>query len=155
MLFRLWWWMRTGRDLVCPQLPGTIGKMSTSKQLLIARQYGVAGALERHEREHKLGYHTMAEPLKLHRIRDYKIPKKTTHAYQPADQFIITMVKACVCRGWDAWVEDIFARNSNDTAIAEMSVSHMPTLRKRKYALLAGARDITPFATVPNITKKN
>ena len=29
-LFRLWCWMRTGRDLVC-QLPGTIGKMSTSK----------------------------------------------------------------------------------------------------------------------------
>jgi hypothetical protein len=36
MLFRLWWWMRTGRDLVC-QLPGTIGKMSTSKQLLIGQ----------------------------------------------------------------------------------------------------------------------
>ena len=36
MLFPLWWWMRTGRDLVC-QLPGTFGKMSTSKQLLIGQ----------------------------------------------------------------------------------------------------------------------
>ena len=36
MLFRLWWWMHTGRDLVC-QLPGTIGKMSTSKQLLMGQ----------------------------------------------------------------------------------------------------------------------
>ena len=36
MLFQPWWWMRTGRDLVC-QLPGTIGKMRTSKQLLIGQ----------------------------------------------------------------------------------------------------------------------
>ena len=72
--------------------------------------------------------HSGDEPLKLHRIRDCKIPKKTTHAYQPADRFIITTVKARVCRGWGTWVEDIFARNSNDPAIAEMSVSHMPTL---------------------------
>ena len=36
MLFRLWWWMRTGQDQVC-QLPGTIGKMSTSKQSLIGQ----------------------------------------------------------------------------------------------------------------------
>ena len=28
--------------------------------------------------------HSDDEPLKLHRIRDCKIPKKTTHAYQPA-----------------------------------------------------------------------
>ena len=59
--------------------------------------------------------HSDDEPLKLHKITDCKIPKKTAHAYQPAYQFIITAVKACVCCGWDAWVEDIFARNSNDT----------------------------------------
>ena len=33
MSFRLLWWMRTGQDLVC-QRPGTIGVMSTSKELL-------------------------------------------------------------------------------------------------------------------------
>ena len=37
--------------------------------------------------------HSDDEPLKLHRICDCKIPKKTTHAYQAADQFIITTVK--------------------------------------------------------------
>ena len=36
MLLRLWWWMRTRRDVVC-ELPGTIGKMGTSKQLLIGQ----------------------------------------------------------------------------------------------------------------------
>ena len=40
----------------------------------------------------------------------------------------ITTVKTRVCQGWDAWVEDIFARNSNDMALAKMSVSHLPTL---------------------------
>ena len=66
----------------------------------------------------------------------------------PADQFITTTVKARVCRGWDAWVEDIFARNCNDTAIAEISVSHMPTLQKRKYALLAGAIKDLPVDSI-------
>ena len=92
--------------------------------------------------------HSDDEPLKLLRIHDCKIPKKTTHAYQPADQFILTMVKARVGRGWDAWVEDIFARKSNDTAVAEMSVSHMPTLRKREYALLAGAIKDLPVDSI-------
>ena len=36
MLFQRWWWMRTGRGLLC-QLPGTIGEMSTSTQLLIGQ----------------------------------------------------------------------------------------------------------------------
>ena len=72
--------------------------------------------------------HSGDEPLKHHRIRERKTPKKTTHAYQPVDHFNITMGKTCVCRGWDAWVEDIFVRNSNNMAIAGMSVSHLPTL---------------------------
>ena len=36
MFFRPWWWMHTGQDVVC-QLPSTIGKMSTPKQLLIGQ----------------------------------------------------------------------------------------------------------------------
>ena len=39
-------------------------------------------------------------------------------------------------------------KNSKDTAIAEMSVSHMPTLRKRKYALLAGAIKDLPVDSI-------
>ena len=99
--------------------------------------------------------HSDDEPLKLRRNRDCKIPKKTTHAYQPANQFIITTVKARVCRGWDAWVEDIFARNSNDRAIAKMSVygaTHMGFL------LLCVAswqgRMTSPLLRHQNITKK-
>ena len=66
----------------------------------------------------------------------------------PASVVVTVTVKAGVCRGWDAWVEDIFACNSNDTAIAEMSVSDMPTLRKRKYALLPGAIKDLPVDSI-------
>ena len=64
------------------------------------------------------------------------------------DQFIITTLKARVCRGWDAWVEDIFVCNSNDTAIAEMPISDVPTPRKRKYTLLAGAIKDLPVDSI-------
>ena len=65
MLFRLWWWMHTRRDLA----PRHNWKDEYIKTITDwARQYGVAGALQRHqrgdEREHKLGYHTIYGWLK-------------------------------------------------------------------------------------------
>ena len=60
-----------------------------------------------------------------------------THVFQPADQFIIASIKALTQVAWDNWVEDLFARNSNGQGIAEVMVSHMPTVRKRKYSFLA------------------
>ena len=37
------------------------------------------------------------------------------------------------------WVEGLFTHKSHDKAIAEMSVSHLPALWKRKHAVLSEA----------------
>lgn len=70
-------------------------------------------------------------------VRVVVIPKNMTHVFQPADQFVIASIKALTQVAWDNWVEEVFSRNSNDTAIAQLTISNLPTVRKRKFAFLA------------------
>lgn len=85
--------------------------------------------------------HSDVGTLEANGIRVVVIPKNMTHVFQPADQFVIAGLKAQTQVAWDNWVENIFAQNSTDQAIAELTVSHMPTVRKRKYALVAEKRE--------------
>ena len=73
-------------------------------------------------------------------IRVVIIPKNMTHVFQPADQYVIACLKAYTQSAWDNYVEELFAQHGNDEAVAELMVSHIPTLRKRKYALVADIR---------------
>ena len=85
--------------------------------------------------------HVHGAKLKDAGIRHVQIPKNMRHVFQPADQFVICGLRQSTLKAWDDWVEGIFAANANDLAVAEMSISHLPTVRRRKYALIAAAVD--------------
>jgi len=76
-----------------------------------------------------------------HNVRVVQIPKGQTHVFQPADQFIIRGLKAKASVAWDRFVEDTFASNISDVAIADINIQSKPILRQRMYSFLASAVD--------------
>ena len=81
-------------------------------------------------------------------IRVVEIPKKMTHIFQPADQYVIAGLKRKMSVAWDAFVEQQFAQHSTDVAIAELKLSNKPMVRSRMYSFLASAVDELGSAAV-------
>lgn len=84
------------------------------------------------------------DPAVVRKARDagvdfLKIPKKMTHIYQPADQYIIADLKRKVTVSWQGWVESLFASRDPDSAVAAMCTTSIPVLKRRMYTYLADA----------------
>ena len=65
-----------------------------------------------------------------------------THAFQPADQFVISTLKALVHTGWNKYVEALFAQHDVEGAVGIMYSSCATVVKKQKYRLFAEALDV-------------
>ncbi len=72
------------------------------------------------------------------------IPPGLTHAFQPADQFIISGLKAKVHSAWNKFVEGLFATHDVDSAIGIMFSSSATAVKKLKYKLFSEALHSLP-----------
>eukprot|EP00760_Papus_ankaliazontas_P007209 PhM_4_TR13305/c0_g1_i1/m.77158 len=77
-----------------------------------------------------------------------KVPKKQTHIFQPADQYIIANIKELACQAWGNYVEDTFAKQDVDEAVQEISVTSLPVVRGLKLGFLIQAIERCTSATV-------
>ena len=80
--------------------------------------------------------HVGLDTLQAHNIVAVDVPKKMTHIFQPADQYVIAGIKSLVNQAWCSYVESLF---STEEAIAHMLVSNKPGLRAKMYGFLADA----------------
>ena len=94
------------------------------------------------------GQHSVTSIVDDAGITVVEVPKKQTHIFQPADQYVIAGLKAKAAKAWDDFVESLFAANSLNTAVAELTISSKPILRKRMYSFLARAVDELGTAAV-------
>ena len=70
------------------------------------------------------------------------VPPGLTHAFQPADQFVISTLKALVHTGWNKYVEALFAQHDVEGAVGIMYSSCATVVKKQKYRLFAEALDV-------------
>ena len=83
--------------------------------------------------------HSGVDLLSAEGIQLVEIPKKMTHVYQPADQYVIRGLKSKADVAWDEYVETLFAAHNVDDAVAELTVRNKPVIRSRMYRFLAHA----------------
>ena len=81
-------------------------------------------------------------------IKNVPIPKKMTHICQPADQWIIAVLKAKVNAARDESVQSLFATMGVQEAVAEFCCRSAPVFRKRMYKFYASAIDSINMATI-------
>lgn len=79
--------------------------------------------------------------LNVENIDVIDIPKKQTHCFQPADQFIISGLKKKATKAWGNHVEEMFAAAEAGDATVQMLDRRMKLRRDRKYKYLAEALD--------------
>jgi hypothetical protein len=90
---------------------------------------------------------TQAELAKIH-CDVVQIPPKTTHVFQPADQFIIANVKAVANNKFLEMYTAAYATQSAKAAFQHMNITKLPWLRERKvHCLMAALGD--PGDAVP------
>jgi hypothetical protein len=86
--------------------------------------------------------------LKDNNVRFIDVPKKMTHAFQPADMLIICNIKKHAQEAWKKFVQGLFAKFETNEAIKQMYSGCMPVVRARKYAFLSEAITKATSATV-------
>eukprot|EP00759_Apiculatamorpha_spiralis_P048728 PhF_6_TR44116/c1_g2_i4/m.67323 len=69
------------------------------------------------------------------------VPKKQTHIFQPADQFIIAGIKAGTTAAWNKWVQQLFTANDVEEAVKHLQISTLSSLRSQKFSFLGQAID--------------
>ena len=72
-------------------------------------------------------------------VKIVQVPYKQTHVFQPADQWIIAMLRSLLFQGWSDWVEAIFAQNDVIHAVKLLVVNSAPAIRKKKFELFSAA----------------
>eukprot|EP00760_Papus_ankaliazontas_P001556 PhM_4_TR10507/c2_g1_i4/m.106140 len=75
------------------------------------------------------------------------VPKKLTHIFQPADQFIIAGIKELSVNALSGWRSDLFEDNNIQEAVKVLVDTNAPTVRKQKItAMLKAVRTLSPAA---------
>ena len=67
------------------------------------------------------------------------IPKKQTHIWQPADQWIIACFKKYLRACWKGYLKQVFKNNDLNEAVKNVLVTSLPVLRARKYSFVVEA----------------
>jgi hypothetical protein len=76
-----------------------------------------------------------------------EVPKKMTHAFQPADMLIISNIRKHAQTAWHGYVQQLFATFETHEAVRQMYSSAMAICRTRKYAFLSEAiQKLSPAA---------
>ena len=83
----------------------------------------------------------VAEALNAASIELQYVPKKMTHIFQPADQYVICCLKKRTTTGWKKWIESLFEDQTVEEAVATMTCHSAPVRRKVKFRLLKEALD--------------
>ena len=68
-----------------------------------------------------------------------RVPVKQTHIFQPADQFVIAVLKAMILRAWYEYVALVMANYATDDALKMMYTKNTTHLKKIKYELVSKA----------------
>jgi len=68
-----------------------------------------------------------------------RLPKKMTHVWQPADQYIIKDIKGGVNHEWDAWTRTLWKDKGVAEAVKSFCTRSVPVLRARLYLFLSRA----------------
>jgi hypothetical protein len=88
------------------------------------------------------GQHAIDETRALlaqHHCAVVQIPPKTTHVFQPADQFIIANIKRKAVAAYNDWLTEIFRNQSLSEAARVATATSIPVLRKLKVSFLVRA----------------
>ena len=72
-------------------------------------------------------------------VKIVPVPFKQTHVFQPADQWIIAMLRSLLLQGWSDWVEEVFANNDVQHAVSVIITNSAPQIRKKKFELFSAA----------------
>ena len=70
-------------------------------------------------------------------VKIVSVPFKQTHVFQPADQWIIAMLRSLLLQGWSDWVEEVFANNDVQHAVSVIITNSAPQIRKKKFELFS------------------
>ena len=76
-----------------------------------------------------------------HNIHIVQVPPGLTHAFQPADQYVIAGLKAKSRAAWNEYVEELYSRFPVDSVIAMLYSSSAKIVRSKKYDFMAFAID--------------
>jgi hypothetical protein len=76
--------------------------------------------------------------LAAHNCSVVKVPEKTTHVFQPADQYVIANFKKGVEEGYGQWIEAVLAAKGAKIGCAEIvaTLNSVPKKRRVKVALM-------------------
>jgi hypothetical protein len=83
--------------------------------------------------------HARLNDARWNQLVHVAIPKKQTHIWQPADQWIIACFKKYLKSCWKGYLQEVFRNNELPEAVKEVLVSSLPVLRARKYAFVVEA----------------
>lgn len=93
--------------------------------------------------------HSQVDAFQRANIVQIELPKKLTHIFQPADQYIIASVKQLCEQAEQKWVSEIFAKNDLSEANKLSIVTSHPVLRRLKFEHIADSIDrINPMVIV-------
>ena len=83
--------------------------------------------------------HTGVNDARWRSLIHVAIPKKQTHIWQPADQWIIACFKKFLKGCWKGYLQQVFRNNELNDAIKELLMTSLPVLRARKHAFILEA----------------